>query len=72
VRSTSSLYALVLTPTSVQIRKGVAGSTSVVRMTLIITDLPAKLHLTAAPRTDLFVDPGGSAPTLNARWPSPW
>ncbi|MGN9912923.1 DUF1349 domain-containing protein [Phytohabitans sp. LJ34] len=35
-------------------------------MTLIITDLPAELRLTAAPRTDLFVDPGGSAPTLNA------
>jgi uncharacterized protein len=35
-------------------------------MSLIITDLPAELHMTAEPRTDLFVDPGGSAPTRNA------
>lgn len=35
-------------------------------MALIITDLPAEIRMTAAPRTDLFVDPGGSEPTLNA------
>jgi len=35
-------------------------------MTLTLTDLPAEIRMTAAPRTDLFVDPGGSAPTLNA------
>ncbi|GAA4716953.1 DUF1349 domain-containing protein [Phytohabitans rumicis] len=35
-------------------------------MTLSISDLPAEILLTAPPRTDIFVDPGGAEPTLNA------